>query len=241
MNLIIRFLKRIFVPIINKFKDKRSILINNSYFYIRNFYINNTKLSNIILYTFLGLISYYFVYDLNIFKAVQIIIFTLISLAISTYISDNFKLSNNIFIKILQKFVFINIKIALIVLILISFVFFVFIFVPYIYPLLKYIFTFINSYFIYVKVFTILMLLLTIIYFIIELRIIDKFSKLDAKPVYSRIIPHFIKSELDLLYSISKFTAIEKDIVVNHIIKTMLFLIILFLIMIIFILITLNY
>ena len=120
MNLIIRFLKRPRalrggVPIINRFKDKRSILINNSYFYIRNIYINNNKIFNIILYTFLGITSYYFVYDLNIFKVIQILIFTIISLGLSTYISDNFKLSNNIFIKILQKFVFISIKIALIV------------------------------------------------------------------------------------------------------------------------------
>jgi hypothetical protein len=52
-------------------------------------------------------------WDLKIFDIFQIFIFSIISFAISMYISDNFKLSNNLFIKILQKLVFINSILAL--------------------------------------------------------------------------------------------------------------------------------
>lgn len=47
-------------------------------------------------------------WDLKIVDTFQIFIFSIISFAISMFISDKFKLSNNKFIKILQKFVFIN-------------------------------------------------------------------------------------------------------------------------------------
>lgn len=39
----------------------------------------------------------------NIWYLIQIFIFSIISFAISMYISDNLKLSNNLFIKILQN------------------------------------------------------------------------------------------------------------------------------------------
>ena len=52
-------------------------------------------------------------WDLRIFDIFQIFIFSIISFALSMYISDNFKLSNNLFIKILQKLVFINSILAL--------------------------------------------------------------------------------------------------------------------------------
>lgn len=52
-------------------------------------------------------------WDLRIFDFIQIFIFSIFSFAISMFISDKFKLSNNKFIKILQKLVFTNIIIAL--------------------------------------------------------------------------------------------------------------------------------
>jgi hypothetical protein len=73
---------------------------------------------NIISYTFLGIIFYLFMWDFKIFKTFQIFIFSIFSFAISMYISDKFKLSNNKYIKILQIFVFINSILALIRLIL---------------------------------------------------------------------------------------------------------------------------
>ena len=118
MSTIIRFLKRIYVFIFNKFKDFRSLLLNNSYFFLYKFFSNNTKVINLILYTFVGIISYFFLYDLTSIKVIKIFIFTLISLAVSMYISDNYTLSNNIFIKILQKLVFLIFKLSLIVFIL---------------------------------------------------------------------------------------------------------------------------
>ena len=114
ITIIIRFLKRIFAPIMNNFKGFRSILLNSNSL-IKGFYLNNNKVINIIYYTLLGYMSYYFVYDLNISNAIQIFIFTIFSFAISMYISDNFNFSNNIFIKILQKIVFKIIKFALII------------------------------------------------------------------------------------------------------------------------------
>ena len=114
ITIIIRFLKRIFAPIMNNFKGFRSILLNSNSL-IKGFYLKNNKVINIILYTLLGYMSYYFVYDLNISNAIQIFIFTIFSFAISMYISDNFNFSNNIFIKILQKIVFKIIKFALII------------------------------------------------------------------------------------------------------------------------------
>ena len=115
MSTIIRFFSRIYVFIFNKFKDFGSLLINNSYFSLYKFYSNNTKVINIILYTFVGIISYFFLYDLTSIKVIKIFIFTLISLAVSMYILDNYTFSNNIFIKILQKLVFLILKLSLIV------------------------------------------------------------------------------------------------------------------------------
>jgi hypothetical protein len=68
---------------------------------------------NIISYIFLFIIINLFLWDLRIFDIFQIFIFSIISFALSMYISDNFKISNNLFIKILQKLVFINSIVAL--------------------------------------------------------------------------------------------------------------------------------
>nr|YP_009517157.1 LAGLIDADG homing endonuclease [Blastosporella zonata]AYE93083.1 LAGLIDADG homing endonuclease [Blastosporella zonata] len=103
------------------------------------------KVINIISYTFLGFIAFLFLCytlttlhnpiieeslatqaslgkeEFSIFKNLNIyltIFFSIISFAISMYISDNFKLSNNKYIKLLQKFVIINSIFALIALIL---------------------------------------------------------------------------------------------------------------------------
>lgn len=115
---IVKFLKRTFTSIINKCKDFVCLLINNSYI---SKVKNNKKtymVINIISYTYLGIIFYLFLWDLKIFKIFQIFIFSISYFAISMFISDKFKLSNNKFIKILQKFVFINSILALIGLIL---------------------------------------------------------------------------------------------------------------------------
>jgi hypothetical protein len=115
--IIIRFFKRNFASIINNCKDFISILLNNSF--CENEKNNKYNMViNIISYTFLGIIFYLFMWDFKIFKIFQIFIFSIFSFAISMFISDKFKLSNNKFIKILQKFVFINSILALIGLIL---------------------------------------------------------------------------------------------------------------------------
>ena len=118
MLIIIRFFSRIFSPIGNIFK----LIIRFNILLLHKLYVRQYKLISLMLYAFLAIISYIFLYDLNSIKVIKIFIFTLISFAVSMYISDNYTLSKNIFIKNLQKLVFIIIiKFALIVLILILF------------------------------------------------------------------------------------------------------------------------
>jgi hypothetical protein len=75
---------------------------------IKLFLDNFGSLINISSYIFLYILFYLFVWDLRIFDFFQIFIFSIFSFAISMFISDNFKLSNNLFINILQKLVLIN-------------------------------------------------------------------------------------------------------------------------------------
>nr|YP_009653030.1 hypothetical protein [Laccaria bicolor]QCG70088.1 hypothetical protein [Laccaria bicolor] len=104
------FLKRILASIINKCKEFVSMLLNSRYFSKEKLLAlarYNNMVINIISYFFLILI-YWYLWDLKGNNTFQIFIFTKIFFAVSMFISDNFKLSNNKFIKILQKFVFIN-------------------------------------------------------------------------------------------------------------------------------------
>jgi hypothetical protein len=91
-----------------------------------NMVIKIKMVINIISYTFLNIIFYYFMWDFKTFQTFQVFMFSIFSFAISLFISDKFKLSNNKFIKILQKFVFISIILALIGLILYLFEDFIF-------------------------------------------------------------------------------------------------------------------
>lgn len=138
MMILIRFFKRIGSVIFNNCKEFVGIFLNNSFFKSKVCPFkgcgtvdplggvvagkeNNNKnnmIINIISYTFLSIIFYLFMWDFKIFKILQIFIFSIFSFAISMFISDKFKLSNNKFIKILQKFVFINSILALIALFL---------------------------------------------------------------------------------------------------------------------------
>ena len=79
-----------------------------------NIVIKIKMVINIISYIFLSIIFCYFMWDFKVFKTFQISVFSIYSFAISLFISDKFKLSDNKIIKILQKFVFINIILALI-------------------------------------------------------------------------------------------------------------------------------
>ena len=101
-SILLRFLSRIFSPLLNKFK----LILMNSLSVLNKLYMRKNKLINIILYLFLGIISYNFLYDLTSIKFIKILIFTLISLGLSMYITDNYIFSQNIYIKILQKLIF---------------------------------------------------------------------------------------------------------------------------------------
>ena len=113
MLTIIRFFTRIFSHISSRFKFN----LKNR-FSLNQFYIRHYKVINYILYTISGFAIIIFLYDITTIKCLQILIFTLISLALNMYISDNYTYSNNIFIKIIQKLVFIILKLCLIVFIL---------------------------------------------------------------------------------------------------------------------------
>jgi hypothetical protein len=67
---------------------------------------------NIISFIFLSIIISYFIWDLRMVDIFVTFIFSIISFSISMYISDNFKLSNSLFIKFLQKLVFTSIILA---------------------------------------------------------------------------------------------------------------------------------
>lgn len=107
-------MKRIYFSFAHRFK----IILYNSFAVLNKLYLRQYKVINFILYIILGIISYFFLYDLTLNKVIQIFIFTLISFAISMYISDNYTLSKNLFIKLLQKLVFSIMNLSLIVFIL---------------------------------------------------------------------------------------------------------------------------
>ena len=114
ISILFRFFSRIFSPFLNKF----IFIFKNSFSYLYKLYLRQYKFFNFILYVFLAIITYVFIVDLTTIKFVKIILFTIISFAVSMYISDNYTFSQNIYIKILQKLVFLILKVSLIAFIL---------------------------------------------------------------------------------------------------------------------------
>ena len=96
---------------------------------------------------------------------------------------------------------------------------------------------FISNNILKIKIYISLIIGLIILYNILILKIINKFKNLYEKPILPKFIPSFIKSEVMNLYEISKFDELEKNIIINNIIQTNLFMFILFLLSIISILI----
>ena len=96
---------------------------------------------------------------------------------------------------------------------------------------------FISNNILKIKIYISLIIGLIILYNILILKIINKFKNLYEKPILPKFIPSFIKSEIMNLYEISKFDELEKNIIINNIIQTNLFMFILFLLSIISILI----
>jgi hypothetical protein len=91
---LITILKRIFATIISKSHNFISIHIKNSFLNKKSFIKYNMAI-NVISYTFVALCIYLIIYDLSAFSILKIFIFTIISSAISMFISDNFTISNN--------------------------------------------------------------------------------------------------------------------------------------------------
>ena len=73
---------------------------------LHKLFIRQYRLINLMLYAFLSIISYIFLYDLNSIKVIKIFIFTLIYFAFSMYVTDNYTLYKNMFIKFIQQLVF---------------------------------------------------------------------------------------------------------------------------------------
>ena len=117
-SILFRFLNRIFVPIFRKFIKFGSLLFNNCYFYFSQLYSNYTILFNWLLFILSAFCIYYFFVDITSIDIFQIFIFSIISFAIFMYISDNYQYSDNLFIRILQKFIIKFLKVSLIVYVL---------------------------------------------------------------------------------------------------------------------------
>lgn len=115
---IIKILRSDELDVRNSPLDKMASFTARILFFGKGIKAKNNMVINIISYIFLGFIIYLFMWDLKLVDTFQIFIFSIISFAISMFIYDNFKLSNNKFIKILQKFVFINSILVIIGLIL---------------------------------------------------------------------------------------------------------------------------
>ena len=75
-----------------------------------------SKFLNFISFIFLFIIIYIFIIDNNIYKISILIISGIISFGISTFIFDKLKFSDNIYIRILQKFILYNFLFSLFVL-----------------------------------------------------------------------------------------------------------------------------
>lgn len=87
----------------NKIINSLVTIINNSTYKINS-------LSNINLYTIIFVLFYCFIIafacDFNVYKIAALSISFILSFAISTFVADKFKFSDNIYIKNVQKFIF---------------------------------------------------------------------------------------------------------------------------------------
>ena len=84
----------------------------------------------------------------------------------------------------------------------------------------------IDNYF-YINLLLILLISLSILYEIITIYIINKFSLTNEKPNIHKYVPSYIKNKILLLYEISQFEGSDKLIIINILIKNILFLILL--------------
>ena len=71
------------------------------------------------------------------------------------------------------------------------------------------------------------MLNVTILVNILEIFIINKYSKLNEEPKYNKNIPEFIIKEFQNLFEISKLEELAKEIILDNMLKTLIYLIIL--------------
>ena len=109
------FIKKILALIVQNCKNFSIIQIKNSLF-SKNIFNQRINFISFILQGTL-FYSYMWLIKFNLFDLFQLIIFTLFSFALSIFISDKFKFSENKIIKFIQKFLFFNCILALIVLI----------------------------------------------------------------------------------------------------------------------------
>ena len=211
MSIIIRFFSRIFVPLFKKFK----FILMNSFSILNKLYIRQYKVINFILYIFIGITTYLFLYDLTSIKVIRIFIFTLISLAVSMYISDNYTISKNIFIKILQKLVFLILKISLIIILIPI----IYSYYPYLYS--YYIIIILNNLF-KIKWLVCLIDVLAILYNILILYFLNKYSTRSEAPILSKYLPSFVRNEILSLYELSQQTEHDKSIIIGLILKSII-------------------
>ena len=109
---------------------------------------------------------------------------------------------------------------------------------PFILPLIEFLKYIIISNLIYFKIILAGMLNVTILVNILEIFIINKYSKLNEEPKYNKNIPEFIIKEFQNLFEISKLEELAKEIILDNMLKTLIYLIILDILLIIIIFIT---
>ena len=132
------------------------------------------------------------------------------------YISDNYTISKNIFIKILQKLVFLILKISLII-ILIPIIYSYYPYISYLY--VSYV-NFINNNYFQLQLLICLIGVLIILYFILNLYFLNKYSTRSEAPVLSKYIPPFVRKEILFLYELSQISNKAKSVIIGHTLKT---------------------
>jgi hypothetical protein len=117
-NLITLFnnlLKKIFSILVLNFKNYYIISVHLKKSFLAKDI--NSQIITILSLLYLGIlfVSFMWLFDYNLLDMLQFLILSLFSFAVSIFISDNFKFSNNKFIFLLQKFVSYSLNFALII------------------------------------------------------------------------------------------------------------------------------
>lgn len=80
---------------------------------------------------------------------------------------------------------------------------------------------FIDKNIIYFKLFNFIALSLILLYFVFFFVVLDRFKKSNIEPILPKYIPSFFKEEISAIYAISKMLSTDREMVVEHMKRTM--------------------